>query len=167
MCCSYTLHCDFPQLNLHYLQESWHQDQLRSAAWPRTSFVAGPAVIYLIDMTLVDDPEPLIFYAKLEVFYLGSYLTLSYTQALQTSVDTKFVVHQSSEAFELVWNLSLPAFRVYLFIPVSSLASSGAVCYSCSVEKKTCELFEEIWALPKTHLVKVITTLRVVTEKNT
>ena len=86
-------------------------------------------------MTLVDHPEPLIFYAKFEVFYLGSYLILSYTQALQTSVDTKFVVHQSSEAFELVWNLTLPAFRVYLYIPVSSLASSGAVCYSCSVRK--------------------------------
>ena len=111
-------------------------------------------------MTLVDDPEPLSFYAKIEVFfYLSSYLTLSYTQALQTSVDTKFVVHQSSEAFELVWNLSLPAFRVYLYIPVSSLASSGAVCYSCSVQKKSHELFEESWALPKTHLVKVITTL--------
>ena len=136
MCCLYTLHCDFPQLNLHHLQESWHQDQLQSAAWPRTSFVAGPAVIYLIDMTLVDDPEPLIFYAKFEVFYLGSYLTLSYTQELQTSVDTKFVVHQSSEAFELVWNLTLPAFTVYLYKPVSSLASSGAVCYSCSVQKK-------------------------------
>ena len=100
-------------------------------------------------MTLVDDPEPLIFYAKFEVFYLGSYLTLSYTQALQTSVDTKFVVHQSSEAFELVWNLSLPAFRVYLYIPVSSLASSGAVCYSCSVQKKSHELFKEIWAFQK------------------
>ena len=99
--------------------------------------------------------------------FLSKYLTLSYTQALQTSVDTKFVVHQRSEAFELVWNLSLPAFRVYLYRPVSSLASSGAVCYSCSVQKKSHELFEEIWALPKTHLVKVITTLRVVTEKNT
>ena len=136
MCCLYTLHWDFPQLNLHYLQESWHQDQWWSEAWPRTSFVAGPAVIYLIDMTLVDDPKPLSFYAKFEIFYLGSYLTLPYTQALQNSINTKFVVHQSSEAFELVWNLSLPALRIYLYIPVSSLASSGEVCYSCSVQKK-------------------------------
>ena len=73
---------------------------------------------------------------KVWSFYLGSYLTLPYTQALQTSVNTKFVVHQSLEAFELVWKLSFPAFSIYLYIPVSSLASSGEVCYSCSVQKK-------------------------------
>ena len=81
---------------------------------------------------------------KVWSFYLGSYLTLPYTQALQTSVNTKFVVHQSSEAFELVWNLSLPALRIYLYIPVSSLASSGAVCYSCSVQKKSWTTWREL-----------------------
>ena len=156
MCCLCTLHCDFPQLNLHFLQESWHQDQWWSEAWPRTSFVAGPAVIYLID-----DPEPLSFYAKFEVFYLGSYLTLSYAQLLQTSIETKFVAHQSLEAFGTFHCLHLGFICIYLF-PLWLLRGQSAILVLC--KKKS---WEESWALPKTHLIKVITTLRAVTEKNT